>query len=103
MRAHSLSGINIQYSIERGDEDNLFIIKSDGSITLQGDLDYESGKHLYKLTVQATEMSSQPLLSKVGVIIEVTNVNDNPPVFKEQVGLHHINLPLWWYCLPLFV
>lgn len=82
--ARSLSGISIQYSIESGDEDNLFIIKSDGSIILQGDLDYESGKNLYKLIIQATEMSTQPLISRVRVIIEVINVNDNPPVFKEQ-------------------
>ena len=82
--ARSLSGINIRYSIESVVQDNLFIIKSDGSIILQGDLDYESGKNMYKLTVQATEMSTQPLMSIVSVIIEVTNVNDNPPVFKEQ-------------------
>ena len=39
---------------------------------------------VYKLTVLASEMSTQPLMSTVQVIIEVLNVNDNPPVFREQ-------------------
>lgn len=83
--ARSLSGISIQYSINTGDEDNLFIIKSDGSIILQGNLDYESGKNVYRLAIQATEMSTMPLMSMVQVVVIVTNINDNPPVFREQV------------------
>ena len=80
--ARSLSGITIQYSIEGGDVDNIFVINAQGEILLQGALDFESGDSSYSLTVQATEISSKPLKSITNVIIQVINVNDNSPEFS---------------------
>lgn len=81
--ARSLSGISIQYSIEGGNQDNVFTIDSYGQILLQGNLDYESGQTSYSLTVQAAEISTQPLTSTTNILIEVTNINDNAPEFTQ--------------------
>ena len=79
--AYSLSGISIQYSIEGGDQENIFFIDTQGRILLQGNLDFESGRSSYSLTIQAAEISAQSLTSTCNVIIRVQNENDNDPEF----------------------
>ena len=81
--ARSLSGIGVAYSIESGNVDNNFIIDSNGRILLQGNLDFESGRSTYTLSVKAEEISDNPLFVYVNVVIEVKNVNDNPPEFTQ--------------------
>ena len=64
---------------------NHFVINStSGDVYTAELLDYESIQH-YNITVIATDAGSVPLSSTAMVIIDVMDINDNPPVF--------INLP----------
>ncbi|XP_061473408.1 protocadherin Fat 2 [Rhineura floridana] len=73
----------IQYFIREGTGLALFSIEKDtGTIFTIGPLDRESHSH-YWLTVLAVDLGSVPLSSVVEIYIEVTDVNDNPPLMSR--------------------
>ncbi|XP_051275356.1 protocadherin gamma-A3-like [Dicentrarchus labrax] len=78
------SGSNglIYYSISKmqGSIDSIFEInKTTGVIFLAGQVDYEKAKK-YEIRIEATDQGALTDSSKV--IVEVTDVNDNPPVIN---------------------
>nr|XP_032655849.1 protocadherin Fat 1 isoform X1 [Chelonoidis abingdonii] len=74
----------ITYSIVSGNEHGKFSIDSaTGAIFIIESLDYESS-HEYYLTVEATDGGTPSLSDVVTVNINVTDVNDNTPVFSQD-------------------
>uniref|UniRef100_A0A8C6IZL5 Uncharacterized protein n=1 Tax=Melopsittacus undulatus TaxID=13146 RepID=A0A8C6IZL5_MELUD len=74
----------ITYSIVSGNEHGKFSIDSTtGAIFVIESLDYESS-HEYYLTVEATDGGTPSLSDVVTVNINVTDMNDNTPVFSQD-------------------
>lgn len=57
---------------------------SSGEILLGGEFDYEQSMS-YEFEVLAVDSGSPSLTSSAMVFLNVMNINDNPPVFREQV------------------
>ncbi|XP_077427254.1 protocadherin Fat 1a isoform X3 [Vanacampus margaritifer] len=75
----------IGYSIVSGNEHGAFSVDpSTGDIFVIAPLDYETS-HEYYITVEATDGGSPPLSDMATVNINVTDVNDNAPVFSQRV------------------
>uniref|UniRef100_UPI0037E80552 protocadherin alpha-8-like n=1 Tax=Semicossyphus pulcher TaxID=241346 RepID=UPI0037E80552 len=72
----------IQYSIINHDSDNdvdkFGIDLITGEITVQGELDHEKSNAV-EIRVQAKDKGSSPRASHCKVLVEITDVNDNPP------------------------
>ncbi|KAK3597674.1 hypothetical protein CHS0354_040047 [Potamilus streckersoni] len=87
VRATSLdTGINAQitYSIVAGNDKKKFKIDQDSGVILTNDiLDHEDASS-FMLTIQAMDHGEEPLSNTVIVQINVTDVNDNPPVFSQS-------------------
>ncbi|XP_051755718.1 protocadherin-23 isoform X2 [Ctenopharyngodon idella] len=68
-------------------EDGMFSLKSTDDflyvLFVVGPLDREI-KDLYELTVTATDFGSPPLSSEITFQVQITDVNDNPPVFDQN-------------------
>ena len=80
-KATVVSG-TIDYSIVGGNEGNVFSIDSDGLISQNQKLDYETMSE-YKLAVRATKQgSSPPLVAERVFTIKVDDANDNSPEFN---------------------
>ncbi|XP_049721123.1 protocadherin Fat 1 isoform X2 [Elephas maximus indicus] len=74
----------ITYSLISGNEHGKFSIDSKtGAIFVIESLDYENS-HEYYLTVEATDGGTPPLSDVATVNINVTDVNDNTPVFSQN-------------------
>ncbi|XP_078250090.1 protocadherin Fat 1 isoform X4 [Pogona vitticeps] len=74
----------ITYSIVSGNEHGKFSIDSKtGALFIIGSLDYESFPEYY-LTVEATDGGTPSLSDVVTVNINVTDINDNSPVFSQD-------------------
>ncbi|XP_035240204.1 protocadherin Fat 4 [Anguilla anguilla] len=86
----------LHYSFDGGNEDSPFSIgQSTGLVTLIGGLDSEEhGVHF--LRVSARDGGWIPRAAKMNVTVNVTDVNDNPPVFSaaEYVASVQENSPI---------
>lgn len=60
------------------------ILRSSGDIFVIAPLDYELSHEFY-ITVEATDGGSPPLSDMATVNINVTDVNDNAPVFSQRI------------------
>ncbi|XP_030067038.1 protocadherin Fat 2 [Microcaecilia unicolor] len=81
----------IMYSIRDGTGLTVFSIEEDtGIIRTTAPLDCEAISH-YWLTVQATDLGSDPFSSIAEVYIEVTDINDNAP---------QLSLPVFYASIP---
>ncbi|XP_077575888.1 protocadherin Fat 1a [Stigmatopora nigra] len=75
----------IRYAIVGGNEHGAFAVDAaTGDIFVIAPLDYETSPEYY-LTVEATDGGSPPLADTATVSINVTDVNDNQPVFGQRV------------------
>uniref|UniRef100_A0A672YLJ1 Protocadherin Fat 1-like n=1 Tax=Sphaeramia orbicularis TaxID=375764 RepID=A0A672YLJ1_9TELE len=75
----------ISYSIISGNEHGMFSVDSrTGDIFVIEPLDYEVS-HEYYITIEATDGGSPPLSDMATVNINLTDVNDNTPVFSQTV------------------
>lgn len=54
-----------------------------GHLTLQRHLDYEAAQR-HSLIVTASDMGAPPLSSNLTILVEVQDINDNPPVFERN-------------------
>nr|XP_054773976.1 cadherin-23-like [Lytechinus pictus] len=76
----------LTYSIESGNEDGKFDIDStSGMIFRNASIDRETEAATYELLVMATDSGSPPLNGTSDVIITIEDVNDNDPLFLEDV------------------
>ena len=76
---------DISYHIVSDNSDRLFVIDSTtGTLTLNGTLDFET-QQSYELTVEARDNGLPSLSSTIPVSLNITDVNDSPPVFTETV------------------
>ena len=84
VKARSLSGIALKYSITYGNTGHKFHIGDDGRLILQAPLDYELDAESFSLKIKAAEITDDnPLHQFTNVIIQVINVNDNAPIFNK--------------------
>ncbi len=80
------TGINaeIHYSIAAGNEQGIFTIDSNtGIISVIQAMDYEMSRE-YLLTIEATDKGTPPLSNTAIVKINITDANDNAPMFGQQ-------------------
>ncbi|XP_053320417.1 protocadherin Fat 2 [Spea bombifrons] len=74
----------LKYEILNGNEDGIFRLTPDtGILSLNGNLDYEVHQQ-YFLSVEGTRSSFPPLSDVTVVVINVTDVNDNEPIFNQE-------------------
>ncbi|XP_058065437.1 fat-like cadherin-related tumor suppressor homolog [Anopheles bellator] len=74
----------VSYTIERGDRMEQFAVEPEtGYISVAGTLDRESISN-YVLEVQARDHGVPTLTAYVLVNIEISDANDNPPLFAQQ-------------------
>lgn len=72
----------IDYSIMSGNENQTFFISTDsGVITVYNPLDREN-REVYTLIIMASDRGNDQKNSTAEVVIQVLDVNDNPPVFS---------------------
>ncbi|XP_031443187.1 protocadherin alpha-8-like [Clupea harengus] len=80
-------GLNgeIMYSFINHDDDNNIdafeINKSTGEITVHGEVDFEKNNAI-EIHVKAEDKGSSPRVSHCKVLVEIVDVNDNPPVIS---------------------
>ncbi len=75
------SGDTVTYSLQRADKTSFRIDANTGQLKTHAALDYETKNSYSNLAVRAAD--SGGLVSSVLVTVNVTNVNDNSPVFTE--------------------
>lgn len=83
------------YEKEGNISDHFRIDGESGVIWTVGMLDYETQSQ-HELTVKAVDQGAFQLTSEVRVLLYVTDVNDNPPVFSQQLynaTIHTISQP----------
>ncbi|KAJ8922560.1 hypothetical protein NQ315_007590 [Exocentrus adspersus] len=74
----------LRYRIVNSGAAGLFKIDSKlGHLTITRHLDYETAQR-HSLIVTATDMGIPPLSANLTVLVEVQDVNDNPPVFERS-------------------
>ncbi|CAL1540911.1 unnamed protein product [Lymnaea stagnalis] len=89
----------VHYSID-GDQTRFIINSSTGEITLNStDLDWET-RNTYSLTVRATD--SGYFDTSIQLNIKVTDINDQPPIFKTEFSAEVDENSLSFH-LPLFI
>nr|AYN71348.1 cadherin 1 [Oscarella pearsei] len=86
----------LKYTVETGDDNQRFLLDSNsGRLTVAGGINYENVP-FYSLTIRATDPGATPLYAQVVLNVTVLDVNDNDPIFgqnlyvtskKENVGL----------------
>ena len=78
------SNAQLVYSISSGNLGGIFAInESSGIVSVVGSLDFER-EESYSLTIMAQDMGTPPFTSTAFLIISVTNVNDNAPIFNPD-------------------
>lgn len=76
------SGGIISYSIKTADSQKYFYINDSGAIFTKDLLDHE-GQASYELLIEARDHGKPPLFGYVNVTINVIDINDNFPVWKD--------------------
>ncbi|XP_033149615.1 fat-like cadherin-related tumor suppressor homolog [Drosophila busckii] len=79
----------IKYTLFGANSDYFRISKSTGIIKLEKSLDRESIS-LYNLTVKAEDFGVPPLFSIASIVINILDINDNPPEFSRRQYLSNI-------------
>ena len=81
-------GRPVQFAITAGNADRLFAVNStSGAVTVAGSLDRETQEG-HTLTVVAVDVGTNPFSAQsasAAVLVIVNDINDNPPVFSQQV------------------
>lgn len=80
---------HVFYFLETGGRDDFAIDHVTGVVTVVGKLDRESVTN-YSLHVMARDQGADPLYSYCTVYINVSDINDEPPRFREK----HVTIPL---------
>ena len=83
----------VTMAISAGNEDGKFRMNANGEIILNSVLDYET-KNSYEITVTATDGGETPKSSTAVVMVTVTDINDNAPVFSGVPTAIHVAGPL---------
>ncbi|XP_077122485.1 protocadherin Fat 2 [Ranitomeya variabilis] len=73
----------ITYEILSGNENGIFLLHDTGKLYLNKKLDYES-QHQFYLSVEGTRASSPPLSDVTVLVVNITDVNDNKPIFSLE-------------------
>lgn len=85
---------NISYSIIQKRDNNAdfpFKILSDGSLTVEGELDREM-QEFYAFRIMAEDGAEKPLHTTVDVDVRVSDLNDNYPVFYNYDKLIQVRI-----------
>lgn len=80
------SGLNarVEYSLSEESQEYFSIDSQTGTILTQVTFDRELNS-TYEIAVTATDLGDPPLSSNTTLVVEVLDINDNPPVFSQEV------------------
>lgn len=84
------AGANGQVRYRIVNHPDLFTISANGSIYTRVPLDRESRSH-YDLVVEASDGAVDPRRTSFTVSVQVTDIDDNSPVFSQQTYV--VNVP----------
>lgn len=76
----------VRYQLVSGNfgDSRLFAVDpSSGHLSLMKHLDYETSQR-HTVVISATDLGDPPMSSNLTVLLEVQDVNDNPPVFERS-------------------
>ena len=73
----------VQFSITGGNPNNMFQITTEGQIKTKGNPDREQ-QDQYSLQISANDSDLPSRSVEKSYIINITDVNDNPPVFEKS-------------------
>ena len=79
----------IQFSIIDGNANNMFQITTEGQIKTKGNPDREQ-KDQYNLHISAKDLGLPSKSVNKSYRINISDVNDNPPIFEKSV--YHTNI-----------
>ena len=71
--------------IASGNEQNIFSIAQSGDLNVREGLDFESHASIFNLVLMAYDTTANPTFQTIPVSINVTDVNDQAPVFTAQI------------------
>lgn len=75
----------VRYRISAGNERNEFSIHAvTGAVIILEPLDYDLVQE-YKLNIIATDLGFEPMEAMATLTVNVSDINDNPPTFKQNV------------------
>lgn len=75
----------VRYRISAGNDRNEFSVHSiTGAVTILEPLDYDLVQE-YTLNIIATDLGFEPMEAMATLIVNVSDINDNPPTFKQNV------------------
>lgn len=75
-------GTSVTYLIAGGNVDQSFEVSEIGEVKVAKPLDFEKA-HRYSLWIEARDNGSPSLSDYLGLQIDITDENDNPPVFEK--------------------
>ncbi|KAI8521301.1 hypothetical protein Bbelb_010550 [Branchiostoma belcheri] len=81
----------ITYQLVGNDQDYFAIDNVTGVVTVTGPVDYEMGVRWVNFTVNATDDGNPPLSTSTPVSIQIVDINDNSPVFRED--FYRVSIP----------
>lgn len=81
------SGANgmVDYELEDPMEGSFLLNSTTGALSLNMTLDFDNGTQQFSLEVWAYDRGVPGRNTSVGVVVSVTNVNDNPPIFTQSL------------------
>uniref|UniRef100_A0A3Q1CXV3 Cadherin domain-containing protein n=1 Tax=Amphiprion ocellaris TaxID=80972 RepID=A0A3Q1CXV3_AMPOC len=96
------AGVNGQVHYRIVNHPDLFIIGANGSIYTRVPLDRELRRQ-YELVVEASDGDADPRRTTLTVLVQVTDIDDNSPVFSQQTYVANVpeNSPLGTVVLKL--
>lgn len=90
MSAYSTSGAEIQYKLIEGNDLKAFAIDvTNGLLHVNGLIDRER-KDFYNLTVLAFEKVMPTVATATSVLLEISDVNDNPPILPREESIAYV-------------
>jgi len=82
---------NLRYFITGGNDDATFAMnQTSGAVSLAGRLDYEAQRR-FEIEITAQDATAATLSVRKNFTVMVTDVNDNPPVFEDQLYTASVN------------
>ncbi|CAL4113154.1 unnamed protein product, partial [Meganyctiphanes norvegica] len=83
------NGGEVRYTCDSGC-DNFFVEEHNGRIILKSVLDAERERE-HSITVIAQDLGAQPRSATTTIVVEVLDLNDNPPVWESKEYKGHVS------------
>ncbi|XP_005094419.1 cadherin-23 [Aplysia californica] len=85
------SGGDVFYQVVSGDTDVIEVDSTNGQATLKRKLDFDTEAHTYRVEVRVFDGGSPVFSSMAQVLLDLTDVDDNRPVFEKSSYSETVN------------